>query len=478
MRNFNVVTRVAAILTASLALAACGADDASVAAVPDDVAAADATGTLDDAVTDDAAPDVAVEDAVPEDTGIDAAKDVVYKDGPFETATHYTLPQLVYGGVDVLHHPHIVTVTFAGDPYADQFEKFGATIQTLNWWDTWAPSYCSAMGACVGKGDSDKVRLGSTAAKSYTDSTYPNGPSTIRQFLKTRLDSADLPAPVTDTLYVVYLPQGTQVQLSGSATSPADKSCQSFGGYHHSMPYGTGQIAYAIIPECKGFAQGMTQLESALFASSHEISEAVTDPYTSPGTQTSPYGGFNINVLDQNVLAWIFALGGGEVGDLCPNLPYPGFGIAEEGGYKLTRVWSNIAAKGSHNPCVPADPGPYFNVAPEKNKGTHVKIEQGASATIVLHAFSDMPVKAWSLTAIDMDPYQGGGTALTFSFDGQDSITVNNGDIVNMTITRDANAQTASPYGAIAMLVSTSADGQSTNYWPIWSYTQAELMGP
>lgn len=485
MRNFKMVARVAAVLTASLTLAACGADDAAVTSGVDD-ATADVSSALNgaDVATDDAAQDAATQDAA-----TDAASDVVYSDAPFETASHYALPQLVYGNMGVLHHPHLVTVTFSSDPFADQLEKFGSQLQNTSWWDTWSTAYCSSSGSCVGKGDSDQIRLGLTAAKSYTDTTAtptdptkPYAASTIQQFIATQLDNATLPAPVTDTVYVIYFPQGTQITLADGAGQPSSKSCQTFGGYHHSLPYGGNQVAYAVLPECKNGDPGMTQVESVLFAASHEIAEASTDPYTNPNPNASPYGGFNINVEDENVLAWVFALGGGEVADLCPNLPYGGFGYATTADttptYKVTRVWSNVAAKANHNPCVPADPGPYFNMAPEKNKGTHVQIELGASATIALHAFSDMPVQPWSVTAIDIDSFQGGGTALSFDFDGQASATVNNGDVINMTITRDPFAKPAAAYGAIGMIVSTSADGQSTNYWPIWSYTKAELGTP
>ena len=486
MRTFKVLTHFLAVAACGAFCVACGTDDAANTGTGTDDAATDndlgvldaADASADAAGTDDAA------DAVTED----AAPDIAYSDAPFETASHTALPQLVFGGVGVLHNPQIVTVTFANDPLADQFEVFGAQLQKTQWWASWSTGYCSSAGKCIGIGGSDKVRLGVTAAKSYTDTTAdpadptkPYAASSIQQFIANQLDAATLPAPVTDTVYVIYFPQGTQISLAGGPGQPVSKSCQAFGGYHHSLPYGGRQVAYAILPECKNGDPGMTQVESVLFSASHEIAESATDPYTNPNAQASPYGGYNINVEDLNVLAWVFALGGGEVGDLCPNLPYGGFGYATTTDttpqYKVTRVWSNVAAKANHNPCVPADPGPYFNMAPEKNKGTDVNIELGQSKTIALHAFSDMPVQPWTVTAIDIDSFQGGGTPLTFDFNGQSSVTVNNGDIVNMTITRDYNAQPAQAYGAIAMIMSTSADGQSTNYWPIWSYTQKELTG-
>ncbi len=478
MRSTHAMASCFFLLATCVALTACGSDDAApYTEATEDAVTDNDLGAIDvaDATVGDDAADAAVDDVAAEDVGADTAKDIVDSDAPFKTASHYGLPQLLYGGVDVLHKPHIVTVTFSGDPYVDELEKFAAQLQSTQWWKSWAPGYCSAPGDCVTSGDAVAVRLGSTAAKSYTDTTTKGGASTIQQFIKTHIDSAELPAPVTDTVYVIYFPQGTQITLS-SGGQPA-KSCQQFGGYHHSMLYGSGQIAYAIVPECKNGGQGMTQLEGVLLASSHEISEAVTDPYFPQSAQGESPGGYNINTQDLNVIAWVLALGGGEVADLCPDLPYDGFGHAEENGYKLARVWSNVAAKANHNPCVPADPGPYFNVAPEKNKGTHVPIELGESKTIVLHAFSDQAVKPWNVTAIDIDSFQGGGTPLSFDFDGKDSVTVNNGDLINLTITRDAFAQPASPYGAIAYLVSTSADGNQTFMWPIWSHTQKELTG-
>ncbi len=486
MRNFRSLAQLLILLSCGATLAACGSDEAAATTTgTDDVAvdndaamldAADATGDATDGASDDA-----VADSAAPDVGQDAGKDTVDSDAPFATASHTALPQLLYGGVDVLHKPHIVTVTFANDPFADQVEQFAAQIQNTQWWAAWSGAYCSSAGSCVTKGDAAKVRLTATAAKSYTDTTVKGGASTIQDLIKTNLDSAALPAPVTDTVYVIYFPQGTQITLASGGGQPAAKSCQSFGGYHHSMAYGSGQIAYAVLPECKNGGPGMSQLDEIILSASHEIAEAVTDPYFTQTAQGEMPGGFNINTQDLNAIPWELALGGGEVGDLCPDLPYGGFGHAvttdTTPNYKVTRVWSNAAAKANHNPCVPADPGPYFNCAPEKNKGTHVNIELGQSKTIALHAFSDQPVAAWTVTAIDIDSFQGGGTPLTFDFNGQTSATVNNGDIVNMTITRDYNAQPASPYGAIAMIMSTSADGQSTNYWPIWSYTQKELTG-
>lgn len=478
MRTFSGLISLLAILSASLALTACGSDDMPAASelATEDATVADDLGGLDsaDATADTATPEDALADTAQPDAAIDAP-DAQYKDAPFETASHTPLPQLLYGGIAVLHHPHIVTVTFAGDGNADTFEKFAAQLGDTQWWMAWSVSYCSSVGNCVGKPTTDKVRLGVTAAKSYTDSTVAGGAATIQQFIKTHIDNADLPAPVTDTVYLIYFPQGTQISLASGGGQVA-KSCQQFGGYHHSMKYGAGQIAYAIVPECKNGGNGMSALDNIILAASHEIAEAVTDPYFEQTQFGEMPGGFNLNMQDYNSIPWVLALGGGENADLCPDLPYAGFGHAEENGYKLSRVWSNAAAKASHNPCVPADPGPYFNAAPDK-KGTHIKIEKGASATIALHAFSDMPTQPWTVTAIDIDPFQGGGTALQFDFDGKDSVTVNNGDVVNLTITRDAFAQAASPYGAIFYVMSTSADGQATNMWPIWTYTNAEFTG-
>ncbi len=392
----------------------------------------------------------------------------------FEVASHTALPQLVFGGEAVLRHPHVVSVTFDGDPHRDEIETYNAKLLQLQWWATVTAGYCDAQGQCIEDGDAAVAHLASKPALSYTDTTVPGKAATLQDFIAERLDASDLPAPVTDTLYVLYFPGTTKISLS-SGGGGISNSCTAFGGYHHSMEYKGKPIAYAVVPECgASMGGGLPKPENFLFAGSHEIIEAVTDPYFVPVQGGEMPGGFNLSTTDYNVIGWMLAFGGGETADLCPYIPESSLGYAEEKGLIVTRSWSNLAAKGSHNPCVPAPPGPYFNLAPEK-KGTHFKLAVDGEYTFVAHAFSDQPVAAWHVQGSDLNSLYGGPAALdiTFGDDKVPDITVNNGDVVTVHVTRyDAKSPSGTP-GVIGFLISTGTDG-SSHAWPLWTYTKSE----
>ncbi|MBI5608133.1 MAG: hypothetical protein HY902_04575 [Deltaproteobacteria bacterium] len=392
----------------------------------------------------------------------------------FEVASHTALPQLVFGGEAILRHPHVVTATFDGDPYREQIEAYNAKLLQLQWWAAVTAGYCDAQGQCIEDGDAAVAHLAGKPSLSYTDTTVPGKAATLQDFIEERLDASDLPAPVTDTVYVLYFPGTTKISLS-SGGGLVSNSCTAFGGYHHSMLYQGKPIAYAVVPECGGAAGGgLPKLENFLFAGSHEIIEAVTDPYFVPVKGGELPGGYNLSTTDYNVIPWMLAYGGGETADLCPYIPGSGLGYAQEAGLIVTRSWSNLAAKGSHNPCVPAPPGPYFNLAPEK-KGTHFKLAVDGEYTFVARAFSDQPMAAWHVQGADLNSLYGGPAALdiTFGDDKVPDITVSNGDVVTVHVTRYAAKSPTGNPGVIGFLVSTGADG-SSHAWPIWTYTKAE----
>jgi len=67
-------------------------------------------------------------------------------------APHDPLPLMRYGGGPLLTHPHIVTITFAGDSRRAQLEQFGDIITTTPWWIAVASEYCQGDGRCIGPG--------------------------------------------------------------------------------------------------------------------------------------------------------------------------------------------------------------------------------------------------------------------------------------------------------------------------------------
>src|SRR5262249_3642797 len=134
-------------------------------------------------------------------------------------------------------------------------------------------------------------------------------------------------------------------------------SCSEFGGYHNSYSYpgntGTGgsipasTVQYSVVPRCD------SSIDTTTVAASHEYIEAATDPEVGAGTA--------FYMQDQ-----LWSLEGGEVGDLCETGKNSS---TTESGFTVQRIWSNKAAKASHDPCVPAPAGDvYFNAAPSNEQ--------------------------------------------------------------------------------------------------------------
>jgi hypothetical protein len=271
----------------------------------------------------------------------------------------------------------------------------------------------------------------------------------IEAWLTSQLGAADSGFPADDpqNLYVVFYPATTTITLSGVAVS-----CQTYGGYHSQFAFDGGARPYAVIPDCPGFSPGMTDDQTLTSTASHEVLEAITDPH--PKTMPGYYS------VDSLHLAWVVALGGGELGDLCAQfnssfVTLPGFP------YEVQLYWSNLASAASHDPCQPIAPGAYFNAVPvmvdiitlrgQQTQG--VLIPHGGMKTIDVDLYSDGPVDDWQLSATDL----ANGANLDFALSQPSG---NNGDAVQLTIT--FKKMTAG--GATFAVVSKNAQ-QLTHYY-------------
>jgi hypothetical protein len=161
-----------------------------------------------------------------------------------------------------------------------------------------------------------KIGRGSFAASvTITDAVVSKQvtDAAIQQMLQQHVTSKALPAPTTNTLYIVFLPPGVTV-VSGN-----ERSCQVFCGYHDRSSSG---LYYAVLPspDCAGCLGGLQAIAALTSVCSHELAEAVTDPV--PGT-----GWYD----DAN----------GEIGDICA------WQNKQLGAYTVQLLWSNRA-----NACV------------------------------------------------------------------------------------------------------------------------------
>jgi len=371
----------------------------------------------------------------PFDAGADALPDVI------------ALPQVVDFGGATMATPTVVSVTFPGDTLADPLEDFVASVGCTSYWRT--------VGADYGVGDavaSTPVRLAEAAPATIDDTA-------IRAWLAQKIDSGDpqFPRPATDTIYVVWYPDGTVITSQGST------SCQEFAGYHQGGQLADGALfSYAVLPRCDGDDQ--TGLASLTLAASHELIEASTDPQP----DTMPAYSFS----DANHIGWaLFA--GAEVGDMCElynddaYVP-PGFP------WVVQRIWSNRAAWAGQTPCVPAESSAYFyatavptDVAtlnllgtPQSYPAVHIPV--GTTGTVAVQLISNGSPGTMELQALDPAELFHGSPHLNLTLD---ATVATSGSTVHLSIQKVSGDVS----GAEPFLLEATMNGRQTLSWGVTS---------
>jgi hypothetical protein len=294
---------------------------------------------------------------------------------PFRDPTdHPALPQIQFNQGRLLRHVHVVTVGWKGDPLLDERARFSSWMVDSTYWDPLKEYGLS-------RGDATAAyELDGPAPQTLTDADV--GP-----LLRTAIAAGALPPAQTDSLYVLFLPQGTV------STMGFGQGCIDYGGYHWTTLTGVGTpayMAYAIIPAC---IQGPSQLDSDTVVTSHEVAEAASDPdgsgWFAPWLPLSEIGDL-CTPLDATLTATFGSSGdGGAAGD----------GGATDGGgagdggvttqdYLVSRLWSaKAAAAGDRDPCLPTPPPPYvwFGAAVDPSG---VLVPLGGSSTLPVQPFA------------------------------------------------------------------------------------------
>ena len=149
--------------------------------------------------------------------------------------------------------------------------------------------------------------------------------------------------PISNDLYVVYLPEGTTIsdnlsigsftvlgKTFGPFTFVKSTACDDYGAYHAlSLSLG-GLYPIAIIPaKCAGGS-----IDKLTAAASHEIIEAATDPIPGAGwiDNSIPNGSPGFRRLKE-----------GEVGDICSSAGAVPTATLSRGGFAVVPYWSNSA---------------------------------------------------------------------------------------------------------------------------------------
>jgi hypothetical protein len=339
-------------------------------------------------------------------TTVDAAPDVD-NGAPSSTYPAFKIdaPQVInVTPGPVLTTPKVVPVYFGNDDTSmtSQITTFLSKLPMSAYWGPSLTEY--GVGALT---VATPIQLTESALASIDDTA-------IQTWLQGKLTSDDpaWPAPDANTIYALFYPSTTTITLQGST------SCSAFGGYHNDTVINTStNISYAVVPRCGSFGSLMG-IDAVTAPASHEIIEASTDPYP---TAAQAYG-----TVDDDHIIWEFLLGGGEVGDMCAQFQ-TSFYTPTDLGFSVQRTWSNLAASGGHDPCMPSDGTPYFNSMPVltdtvniggqvMSKGINIPV--GQTGTVEIDLFSDAPTSGpWTVTAEDAAKLEGAPSTLSLSLD-------------------------------------------------------------
>jgi hypothetical protein len=367
-------------------------------------------------------------------------------DASFAPAAH---PSLARGNIPdhggpTLAHARIVTVTFAGYEHEPDVEAFGGWLPTSDWWATVGAEY--GIGAATSLGH---VVLASPAPASTTVSE-------LGALLAARIKDGTLPSdPDTsieaDTVYVVYFPASTSVHVTAG-----DAGCGAASGFHASYSDGQLLFVFAAIPgNCAATdpSLGLSDLEFLEFNASHEIFEAVTDPYLVATNGSALATGPAAWDLQDRTNPWLGL--GGELGDACTAH------CVRDAGFTVQRIWSNAAALAGDDPCVPAVE-PAFGVAPVQDAA--VMVAAGSSAQVPVVGWASAPAAPWQVNAYAA-PFVTSSFVPTASLDPE---ALDNGATGTLVV----SVPTGTSVGAqgYVFLTSQAANGAARAYsgWQVW----------
>ena len=218
--------------------------------------------------------------------------------------------KLVYYGGPVIGNVKIYTV-FWGDHVNATVTKgigdFFSTTVNSTYMD-WLSEYNTNLKAVDGReGTQQKIGRGTyvseiqiTPANVKTDLLNEE----IQAELDHQIALGKLPKPDANSLYMIFFPPGITIAVDGA------KSCQQLCAYHEGFVSPShGNIFYGVMPDMDGACRLGCGFQPAYFDSvtevtAHELIEAVTDPFPTPGDKPAYPQAWNTTK-------------GEEIGDLC-----------------------------------------------------------------------------------------------------------------------------------------------------------------
>ena len=132
----------------------------------------------------------------------------------------------------------------------------------------------------------------------------------IQAELEAQINAGVLPAPTMDSLYMIHFPSGMKITMSDGSGGTAT-SCQQFCAYHFGFKAKSGaNVYYGVMPDLSsvscsmGCGMGASLIDRTTISASHELIEAVTDAFPTPGSNPGYPQAWNTT-------------DGMEIGDVC-----------------------------------------------------------------------------------------------------------------------------------------------------------------
>ena len=356
------------------------------------------------------------------DGGVDAQDEAsldASSEAAFVEAPHPLPPPIPTNGGGVLANAQIVVVTFANYTYADDVEAMADWVGTSNW--------LAAVGGEYGVGQTSvlaKVRI-PTSAPAFTKT------SDFSQWMISNVGSALPSPPSASTFYAVIFPEGE------TFTDPdIGVMCSAFTGYHDAI---ASEYAFAAIGTCPNDQPNLTDLQQVERVFSHELIEALTDPFGTGYAARDPNDPWS-------------SVFGGEVADVCN-------GYFDEDGFLAVRSWSNAAAAQDRDPCEPLETASaYFSLGVPR---TVQHQSAGTTATYTFTAYANAPTSDWTISIAEILSTYVPTVTLAPK-------TVGNGDTATLEVTLPANAS-----GAATILVHSMHAGDAT-----YALAPTEIVAP
>jgi hypothetical protein len=218
---------------------------------------------------------------------------------------------LKYYGGPVISNAKIYTVYWGSNINSQVKSEIGTFYKTLISSDhmDWINEYATNIAAVDGRAGTNQSIGRGTYGGEYMITPKNTSNSVddkeIQAEIEAQILAKKLPAPDANSLYMVHFPAGVTINMDGSA------SCQAFCAYHEGFASAkVGNVFYGVMPDLSsgmcsfgcGFAG--SPFDSTTIVASHEVTEAITDPFPTPGSNPAFPQAWNTT-------------DGNEIGDLC-----------------------------------------------------------------------------------------------------------------------------------------------------------------